>query len=46
LSVLEALKNAEHSLIPEATNKLNVVLAELSYKIYRANYNKNRIRFT
>jgi len=46
LSVVEALKNAEYSLISKGTNKLNVVLAELSYKIYRANYNENRIRFT
>jgi len=46
LSVLIALKNAEYALFPKAVNKLNIVLADLSYKISRINFAKNRIRFT
>jgi len=46
LSVLQAVKNAEHSLFPEAINKLNIALADLSYKLSRFNYNRNKIRFT
>jgi len=45
-SVLEALKNAEKSFFPKAITKLNMVLANLSYKLSRINFNKDRVRFT
>jgi len=46
LSVLQSLKNSEQSFFPRAINKLNIVLAELSYKLSRINFNGNRVRFT
>jgi len=46
LSVLQALKNSELSLFPKASNKLNVVLAELLHKITKINSTENRVRFT
>jgi len=45
-SVLVALKNAEKSFFPRAINKLNTVLADLSYKLSRINFNEGRVRFT
>jgi len=46
LSVLQALKNAEQSFFPRAINKLNIALADLSYRLARMNFNDNRVRFT
>jgi len=46
LSVLTALKNAELAFFPKAINKLNTILADLSYKISRINFNSSRVRFT
>jgi len=45
-SVLWALKNAEMSFFPKAINKLNTVLADLSYRLSRINFNEGRVRFT
>jgi len=45
-SVLWTLKNAEMSFFPKFINKLNTVLADLSYKLSRINFNEERVRFT
>jgi len=46
LSVLQALKFAEQSFFPRSINKLNMALADLSYKLSRMNFNFIRVRFT
>jgi len=46
LSVLQALKFAEQSFFPRAINKLNLALAELSYRLSKINFNNNKVRFT
>jgi len=44
LSLIQALKNSELSLLLPILNKLNIVIPELNYKISRLNINKVALR--